>query len=232
MLIHDGATLLNDAKQEIRTGGLRQNRLYLDTCTTSELMTNRAFLTKIFRSDKALILHTNAGSTSTNWKGFLGSIEFWLDNNAMASVVSLRTLERKFPKVSYCSNERDAAFIVTTTSGEVVFKRCPVTGFPFIDLTEEGDDMAVQLVQANASTPTTICKRYEGFTRREVEQAIKARRAQAAARFPRDATMKREVSRKSEHSLYKECPSMSKDITNAKNIFGPVHQSIASRVNR
>ena len=122
MFFQDGVILLNDAKQEIRMGGLRQNRLYLDTCTTSELMANRAFLTKIFRSDKALTLHTNAGSTSTNWKGFLGSIEFWLDNNAMASVVSHCTLERKFPKVSYCSNERGGTFIVTTDSGEVVFQ--------------------------------------------------------------------------------------------------------------
>ena len=184
MFFQDGAILLTDVKQQSRTGGLHQNRLYLDTCTASELMSNEAFLTKIFQSDKALTLHTNAGLTSTHWKGFRGSIEFWLNRHAMASVVSLWTLERKFSKVSYCSNERDAAFIVTTPNGEVVFKRCEVTGFPFIDLTEEGDDMAVQLVQANATKPTTIRKRYEGFTRREVEQAIKARRAQTAAGFP------------------------------------------------
>ena len=81
--------------------------------------------------------------------------------------------------------------------------------------------MAVQLVQANATKPTTIRKCYEGFTRREVEQAIKARHAQAAAGFPSDASMKREVSRKSDRSLYKNCPSTTKDITNAKTIFGP-----------
>ena len=62
--------------------------------------------------------------------------------------------------------------------------------------------MAVQLVQANPSKPTSICRRYEGFTRREVEQAIKACRAQAAAVFPSNAAMKREVSRKSDRSLY------------------------------
>ena len=139
----------------------------------------------------------------------------------MASVVSLRTLERKFPKVSYCSNERGGAFVVTTDRGEVIFQRCAVTGFPFIDLPEEGDDIAVQLVQANATKPTTIRKRYEGFTRREVEQAIKARCAQAAAGFPSDASMKREVIRTSDRSLYKNCPSTTKDITNAKTIFDP-----------
>jgi len=45
----EGAILLSDQKQ-IKTGGLRQNRLYLDTCTTSELMASSAFLTKIFQS--------------------------------------------------------------------------------------------------------------------------------------------------------------------------------------
>ena len=250
--LQEGAALITDQRQ-IRTGGLRQNRLYLDTCTTSELMANAAFLTKIFQSDTALNLHTNAGTSRTKMKGFLGSIEFWLDPYAIASVVSLRTLEQKFPRVRYDSTQRGGAFIVETPSGEVVFERCEVTGFPYIDLTEEGNSMAVQLVQATSTrsmnaasarnrnnanddmdeatannhldhhvaTPTTLRRRYEGFTRREVEEAIKARLAQAAAGFPSDATMKSEVSRKSPSSLYQKCPTTTKDITNAKKIFGP-----------
>ena len=59
------------------------------------------------------------------------------------------------------------------------------------------------------------------YFNREVEQAIKARRAQAAAGFPSNASMKHEVSRKSDRSLCKKCPSTTKDITNAKKIFGP-----------
>ena len=92
IFLQEGAALITDQNQ-IKTGGLRQNRLYLDTCTTSELMANAAFLTKIFQSDTALNLHTNAGTSRTKMKGFLGSIEFWLDPYAIASVVSLRTLD-------------------------------------------------------------------------------------------------------------------------------------------
>ena len=118
-------------------------------------MANAAFLTKIFQSDTALNLHTNAGTSRTKMKGFLGSIEFWLDPYAIASVVSLRTLERKFPRVCYDSTRRNGAFIVETPLGEVVFNRCEITGFPYIDLTEEGDSMAVQLLQATSAGSMT-----------------------------------------------------------------------------
>ena len=211
---HGGMLFCKNDSVKLRTGGLRQNRLYLDTCSTSDLMSNQAFLSKIHKTKKALNLHTNAGTSRTTLKGYLGSIPFWCDPRGIASVISLRTLEKRFKQVKYNSNVRGGAFVVTTPSGEVVFNRCDVTGFPFVDLAEEGEELAVQLVQ-------TVRKNYEGFTRAEVARAIRARKAQAAAGHPSEATMKAEVSHKSPHSLYNECPVTAKDITNAKAIFGP-----------
>ena len=203
----------------LRTGGLRQNRLYLDTCSTSDLMSNRAFLTRIHKAKKALNLHTNAGTSRTTLKGYLGSIPFWCDSRGIASVISLRTLEQRF-KVKYNSDDRGGAFVITTPSGEVVFRRCQVTGFPYVDLAEEEEGLAVQLVQAQAVP--TIRKNYEGFTpRAEVARAIRACKAQAIAGHPSEATMKHEVSHKSEHSLYNKCPVTAKDINNARAIFVP-----------
>ncbi|KAL7529447.1 hypothetical protein ACHAXR_002971 [Thalassiosira sp. AJA248-18] len=131
----------------------------------------------------------------------------------IANVVSLNSLEQKY-HVQYDSRKKDGAFICKTSEGEVIFKRCPDTKFPYVDLDEEGSENAVMLVQ-------TVCKNYEGFTKREVERAILARKLQARSGHPSETVFKREVSRTSESSLFRDCPISSKDISNANTIFGP-----------
>ena len=54
---------------------VKRNYLYLDTCTTDDYIPNRAYLSDVHVSDKGLRLQTNAGSTVTNKRGFLGSVE-------------------------------------------------------------------------------------------------------------------------------------------------------------
>ena len=100
---------------------------------------------KIHKASKPLTLHTNAGSSSTTHKGYLGSELFWLDRFGIANAVSLHLLERKY-HVQYDSRKRSGAFVCKTTDGEVVFKRCPLTKFPYVDLNEQGDDHGVLLV--------------------------------------------------------------------------------------
>ena len=67
----------------------------------------------------------------------------------------------------------------------------------------------------------SVRENYRGYTRREVEQAIKARKLQARAGHPSEKVFKRDVSRKSPHSLFHSCPVTTKDITDARKIFGP-----------
>jgi hypothetical protein len=114
-------------------GGLRSNRLYLDTCTTNDQITDPAYLTGIYTETTPLTMHTNAGSSMSRKRGKLGSLLFWLNEGGIASVVALRTLEKKF-HVTYDSKKAGGSFICTTPNGTVVFKRCEKTGFPFIDL--------------------------------------------------------------------------------------------------
>ena len=139
-------------------------------------MCTGAYLPNIHGVTKAMTVHCNSGSSNTKMKGSLGSMLFWLDRFGIANVVSLASLEEKC-HVKYDSRERDGAFVCKTSAGEVVFKRCPKTKFPYVDLDEEGDGNAVLLVQ-------TIRKNYEGFTKREVERAILARKLQARSGHP------------------------------------------------
>ena len=210
---HGGMLLSKKGPRSRMDGGLKKNYLYLDTCTTHNVMCSPEYLTQIRSLSEALVLHTNAGECSTDQQGYLGSVLFWLDRLGIANVISLSTLEALGP-VSYDSNVRGGSFVCNAPEGTIVFHRCPDTDFPYIDLDEQDDNSAVLLVQ-------TVRQNFEGFTSTEVEKAIAARRAQASSGHLSEQVMKREVSRTDCHSLFRDCPVSSKDITNANNIFGP-----------
>ena len=204
---------------------LNPNWVYVDTCTTDDQMVNPAFLTGIHQVKKRLNLQTNAGSASTNKKGYLGSTLFWLDQMGIANVVSLKTLEAKF-KITYDSTKDDGAFVVHTPDGKVLVKRCEKTSFPYIDLTDEEGGAAIMMVQ-------TVRQRYEGYTKKEVERAIEARKLQGRLGNPSEATFKGQVSRRpTRNSLFSNCKINAADIQRARKIFGPSVECIKGKATR
>jgi hypothetical protein len=199
--------------EEAKGSALKRHYLYLDTCSTEDQMVVPDYLKNIRKVDSPLTLHTNAGKSETNQRGDLGDTTFWLDENGIANVISLRTLESKF-KVTYDSTKDAGAFLCETPEGVIKFERCPMTGFPYVDMKKYGMKAATMMVQ-------TIRKNYEGYTREEVERAILARKMQARAGHPSETAYKREVSRQSPSSIFQNSPVTPKDITNARSIFGP-----------
>ena len=140
--VKDGSSLVQKIKEcegEVRTGGLKKSYLYLDTCTTNDQLVDATYLTKVHKAVKSLTLHTNAGSSHTRMQGYLGSHLFWYDQMGIASVISLRSLEAKY-HVKYDSKIRGGAFIAHTPKGEIVFSRCPDTGFLYLDLDDHSND--------------------------------------------------------------------------------------------
>ena len=209
----DGGAL-QQARGNGSNAGLKSNYLYLDTCTTDDVACNEAYLSKIHKAKKPLRLHTNAGASRLEQQGYLGHFRFWLDRFGIASVISLSTLESAF-RVSYDSKRDGGAFIVDTPRGKIVFKRCKDTGFPYIDLDDDDSDAAIMLVQ-------TIRKNFEGYTRREVERAIEARKLQNMTGHASEGAFKSEVSRKPlESTLFKDSSVKPADIAVARTIFGP-----------
>lgn len=90
----DGAMLyqrqgIGSAKDPCLSGGIKSSRLYLDTCTTNNQCINGAYLTGIHTVKTQLTMHTNAGSSTSNKKGHLGRMLFWLNPGGLASIVSL-----------------------------------------------------------------------------------------------------------------------------------------------
>eukprot|EP00804_Cyclotella_cryptica_P011280 CCRYP_007764-RB/>CCRYP_007764-RB protein AED:0.31 eAED:0.33 QI:0/0/0/1/1/1/2/0/430 len=164
---------------------LKKNPLYLDTCTTEDQMIEPSYLKDIRTADKALTLHTNAGSSQSTKQGRLGFMMFWLDEGGIAKVVSLRSLESRF-HVRYDSKVQGGSFICEMPQGNIMFQRCPMTGFPYVDPNAEHHKVLVALVQCTR-------KSYEGYTKEEVKRAIEARKAQARAGHPSKAAFKKET---------------------------------------
>lgn len=97
----------------------------------------------------------------------MGNTAFWLNEKGIANVISLKTQEKKF-HMMYSSNVQGRAFVCKTPEGEIVFERCPMTSFPYIDLDQHKSKAAAMLVQ-------TIRQNLEGYTHKEVELAILAK---------------------------------------------------------
>jgi hypothetical protein len=199
--------------EESRSSALNRDYLYLDTCSTEDQMVVPEYLTGIHNVKEGLVLHTNAGKSHTNQKGYLGETAFWLDEHRIAIVISLKTLEKKF-HVTYDSTKDGGAFMCDTPAGRISFNRCPITKFPYIDLSQNRSKAATMLVQ-------TIRQNFEGYTQEEVERAIMARKMQGRSGHPSKATFRAEVSRNSHSSLFDKSPISTKDITNARKFFGP-----------
>ncbi len=128
--------------------------------------------------------------------------------NGIENLLSLPQLEADGFTVSYHTGGN---WIITTPHGDkITFHReedgvC--RGFPYIDMQSKA---AMAMIQ-------TVRQRYEGFTKREVQDAIAARKAQAMTGHPTDAHFLEMVRNKT----IKNCPIKPKHITNACSIFSP-----------
>ena len=79
---------------------------------------------------------------------------------------------------------------------------------PYVDIEDLGDKGVTML--------ETICQNMEGFTKKQLNAAILARKAQAMVGHPPDEKFKQMVSR----GNLKNCKVSVQDITNAHTIFG------------
>jgi hypothetical protein len=197
----------DSGNETVKTGGLRQNYLYLDTCTTNDQMVNPSYLTGVHTAETPLRLHTNAGTSISRQQGYLGSQKFWLDRMGIANMISLKLLEEKY-RVTYDSKSGDGSFVVHTPSGPIEFKRCKDTSFPYIDLDDvsQGDKGAMQ-----------------GFTKREVEKAKEMRVLQGRLGQLSDTELKGLLKNKEKvsHTLLKNSQLTIDDLENSRVIYGP-----------
>ena len=72
--------MLFQENDEGKGQSLKWNYLYLDTFTMKDQTVNSIYLSIVCKVPRPLMPYTNAGLSSTNYKGYLGSHPFWLDH--------------------------------------------------------------------------------------------------------------------------------------------------------
>jgi hypothetical protein len=128
--------------------------------------------------------------------------------NGICNVILLKTTKKLFP-VSFNGDPKDgnkASFMVDTQAGVAEFRECD-KGLHYYDMS--GKDLL--FVQ-------TVAKNFEGYTKRDVELAIKAiRHLQGMLGGPVRADYEGMVREK----LTDDCPNSLNDLKNALKIFEP-----------
>ena len=132
----------------------------------------------------------------------------WLNQQGIANLLSIPQLEEDGFHVT--SDTLKEWILITPQGKRIVFKRN--TGLcnmmPSINMREHKGVFA--LVQ-------TVRKNFEGYTKRQVKQAILAHKAQAMVGHPTVDKLKNMVGLKS----ITNCRVKVNDVTNARAIFGP-----------
>jgi hypothetical protein len=158
--------------------------------------------------------------------GSLGDLEqVWFNEGGVATIIPLKQLEKLCP-MRYNSSRNGGAFICHTKDGDVVLKNNG-KGMPYIDLREfEAEAVLSFAPKAALSFMQMVAGNMEGFTKREVKEARKAREAQAMLGHDCDFLgMVR-------GGMISNCPMTVNAVQNAHQIFGPDLAGIRGRTVR
>jgi hypothetical protein len=197
---------------------LNPQRLYLDSTSSFYQVFMDKHLDNLRLARATLCADCNADTnfaTKKDW--YCNLCDLWLVRNGIANLLSLSQLEADGFTVSYHTGGN---WIVTTPQGKEITFHCEENGmcrrFPFIDMHSTN---AVAMVQ-------TVRQRYEGYTKRKVQDAIAARKAQAMIGHPTDAQFLEMV----RSNTIINCPIEPAHIANALTIFGPSAAGCAERL--
>ncbi len=185
---------------------LDPSHIYLDTCANFSQVVRKEYLKNVRKVEKGLTAYCNAGKTYTDRKGTLGNMDVWLSTLAIANILSFNELEKLY-QISYDTTKTGGDFVVHTPKGEIHFKKNEI-GIPYISL--EGNDTAICLLN-------TIQGNTEGYTKREVQEAVEARRTVSMVGGPTEESFAHMV----RHNMITDCPITTDAINRAHDIFGP-----------
>jgi hypothetical protein len=188
---------------------LDPQRLHLDITSSFHQVLTEEHLDNLRLAGATLRADCNAGTNfATEKEWYQDLFELWLMRNGIANLLSLPQLEADGFTVSYHTGGN---WIITTPHDkEITFHREEsdvYRGFLYINMQSKA---AMAMIQ-------TVCQQYKGFTKREVQDAIVACKAQAMIGHPTNAQFLEMV----RNNTIKNCPIKPEHCTNACSIFGP-----------
>ncbi|KAL7469297.1 hypothetical protein ACHAXS_009567, partial [Conticribra weissflogii] len=169
-------------------------------------VTNESYLSNVETSKSGLLAYCNSGTTTMHKFGFMGKLKVWVNPNGLANILSFEEVEQLYP-IEYGTKSTKGCFFVYTDHGKIIFEKNAI-GLPYTSITEASN--ALCLIN-------TVRGNFDGYTKKEVIQAKKAREALAKVGHPTE----REFGELVRHNMITNCPINHQDITNANKIFGP-----------
>jgi hypothetical protein len=211
--------------QESDCTAIDSNFALLDSQSTVDLFTNPSLVTDICPAMSPIRVHCNKGMLDTTEEANFGDTPVYFDARGIANVLSLYRLGQKF-RVTYDSPDHGGVFKVHTSQGIVEFSPT-AKGLHALNLR---DNPTAAYMLVNNTTLTSdhtpqdhylhvenVRDNYDGFTKKQIERAIAARRLMGMIASPLECDFQGLV----RLNLLKDCPITNADITNARQIFGP-----------
>ena len=152
-------------------------KLYLDSCATYHSTFVDWCLENVHDVSMHLTGHCNAGTTTCKQKGYYGVFKMWLNKNGIANLLSIPQLEQDGFVIDYNTKRN---WTVTTPQGkDIVFKKDTglCEGMSYINMREHQEGVAML---------ETVRNNFEGYTKKQVENAILARKMKAMVAHPQD----------------------------------------------
>ncbi|KAL7462325.1 hypothetical protein ACHAXS_002705 [Conticribra weissflogii] len=148
---------------------------------------------------------------------YLRKLKVWVNSKGLANILSFNDLEQHYP-IKYGTGSTGGAFIVCNNSKKLVLKKNSI-GLPYINIAQV--TKAICLIN-------TVKQNFEGHTKKEVQQAVKAREALAKIGHPTE----REFAEMVRHNMIENCPVSHQDVVNANAIFGPNLPGLRGKMTR
>jgi hypothetical protein len=171
-IIDEGENMFMQKREK---GVVNKNWLLLDSQSMVDQVANPALLKNIRKAASTVTVHCNAGFTSTDLEGDLGSVTVKHNPHSIANVVSLHET-KQYHRVTYDSLDQGGVFQVHTNCGIMEFKPSSC-GLHYHDVSDPSSNVELMLVN-------TVRENFEGYTRHDVERAREARRIQGMIANP------------------------------------------------
>ena len=215
-------------KQTNKTESKFKNEIILDTGSTlPATFMNPDMVTNIKDSRYPLVMNTNAGSKMlTKQADVRGFGKAWFDKDQMANIFRFAGTVDRY-KVTYDSTKEDA-FNVHTKNGIVKFKRNKEGLYTYKPNTSFYNEVAEAKRNETSHMVTTVTENKVGFTKRQVEDAKRARKLYHTMGCPMVQNFKHLL----RQNIIQNCPVTAEDVDNAEKIFGPDIRAMKGKTTR
>ena len=190
--------------------------LLLDSCSTVNLISDKDLLTDIHPVPHSLQVRCNAGTVVIDHQGYLGGYPepVWFNPNGIANLMSLHNVQRYYQVI--LNTTKDNAFYINSSKGHQT--RWEPSGHGLYHYAMDSSNN-ISTLWGGLSARThinTVAANANGFTRRQCQNAQRARHLQNIVMHPGDRDMK-EIVIKHLH----DCPVTGADIDVARTLLGP-----------